>query len=60
MNIYNQVDDIVKNTTGESVNKTVGLLNTVKASLDINDNISQTDAGKLFDFVEGVVGKLKP
>lgn len=60
MNIYNQVDDIVKNTTGESVNKTVGLLNTVKASLDVNDNISQTDAGKLFDFVEGTIGKLKP
>lgn len=60
MNIYNQVDDIVKNTTGASVNKTVGLLNTVKSSLDLNGNISQTDAGKLFDFVEGTISKLKP
>ena len=60
MNIYNQVDDIVKNTTGESVNKTVGLLNTVKASLDVNGNISGADATKLFDFLEGTIGKLKP
>jgi len=60
LNIYKQVDDIVKNTTGESINKSVGLMNTIKASLDVNDKITQADAGKLFDFVEGAVKKFKP
>lgn len=60
MNIYKQVDDIVQATTGESVNKTVGLLNTIKASVDVNDNISSTDAAKLLDLLDGTIGKLKP
>lgn len=59
LNIYKQVDDVVKSTTGESINKSVGLLNTIKASLDVNDKITQADAGKLFDFVEGAVKKFK-
>lgn len=60
LNIYKQVDDIVKNTTGDSINKSVGLMNGIKASLDVNDKITQADAGKLFDFVEGAVKKFKP
>lgn len=60
MNIYNQVDDIVKNTTGESINKSVGLLNSIKTGLGVNGNISVGDQNKLFDFLEGAVNKFKP
>lgn len=60
LNIYKQVDDVVKNTTGESINKSVGLMNGIKASLDVNDKITSTDAGKLFDYVEGAVKIFKP
>lgn len=60
VNIYNQVDDIVKNTTGESINKSVGLLNGIKASLDVNDLITRPQVGQLFDLVEGTINKLKP
>lgn len=60
VNIYNQIDDIVKNTTGASVNKSVGLLNNIKASLDVNDLLTRPQQEGLFDLVEGTINKLKP
>lgn len=60
VNVYNQIDDIVKNTTGESINKSVGLLNQIKASLDVNDLLTRPQQEGLFDLVEGTINKLKP
>ena len=39
MNIYNMVDDIVKNTTGQSINKSVSLLNGMIASVEVKGKI---------------------
>lgn len=60
VNIYNQVDGIVKNTTGQSINKSVGLLNQIKSSLDVNDLLTRPQVEGLFDLVEGTINKLKP
>lgn len=60
VNIYNQIDDIVKNTTGESINKSVGLLNQIMASLKTNDLLTRSQIDGLFDLVEGTINKLKP
>jgi hypothetical protein len=58
VNIYNQIDGIVRETTGESINKTVGLLNSMKASISINDKITNNQAAELIDIVDGTLSKL--
>lgn len=59
MNIYNQVDDIVKATTGESINKSVSLLNSIKATLGLNENVTPTQITQLLDLIEGTIDKIK-
>lgn len=59
MSVYNQVDDILKNTTGESINKSVGLLNRIKASLDLNDFLTQQDITKLTEIIEQTIKRLE-
>lgn len=59
MNIYNQVDDIVKATTGESINKSVSLLNSIKATIGINENVTPTQITGLLDLIEGTIDKIK-
>ena len=59
MNIYNQVDDIVKSTTGGSINKSVSLLNSMKASVAVNGNITSTQGAGLLDMIEGTINKIK-
>lgn len=60
LNIYNQVDDIVRATTGSSVNKSVGLLNSIMAAIQSNNTISGSQAAKLMDFIAGIVEKMAP
>jgi hypothetical protein len=58
LNIYNQVDGIVRQTTGESINKTVGLLNGMKASIGVNDKITNNQAGQLIDLIDGTIDRI--
>lgn len=59
VNIYNQVDDIVRSTTGESINKSVSLLNAMKASIGVNGNLANGQITQLLDLVEGTINKIK-
>lgn len=56
--IYNQVDGIVRNTTGQSTNKSVGLLNGIKAQTDLNQFISSDQKAKVFELIDGTIGRL--
>lgn len=59
LNIYNQVYDVVESTTGLSIDKSVGLLNTIKATLDLNKNLTPSQITGLLDMIEGTVEKIK-
>lgn len=59
VNIYNQVDAIVRATTGESINKSVALLNSIKATLGLNENLTPTQVAQLLDLIEGTIDKIK-
>lgn len=58
VNIYNQVDDIVRNTTGQSTNKSASLLNGIKAETQNNQSISNDQKAKLFEVIDGTLGRL--
>jgi len=58
VNIYNQVDDIVRNTTGQSTGKSVGLLNGIKAQTALNDFVSSDQKAKVFELIDGTIGRL--
>lgn len=57
--VYNQVDGIVKNTTGESINKSVGLIEGIKASTQINDRISNEQKAKVIGIIDETLSGLK-
>lgn len=59
VNIYNQVDKIVRETTGESINSSVSLLNGIKANLGLTEGLSSSQAAKLFDLITGTVDRMK-
>lgn len=59
VNIYNQVDKIVRETTGESIGNAVSLLNGIKANLDLTENISPEQIVKLSEIIDGTIGKIK-
>lgn len=59
LNIYNQVDDILKAATGESINQTVGLLNAILASLDVNDIITPQQQASLMDLISGTIARIE-
>lgn len=56
-NIYNQIDSIVKNTTGESINKSASLLNGIKAETENNQNVSSEQKAKLIEILDGTLGR---
>lgn len=47
MNIYNMVDGIVKNTTGQSIGKSMTLLNGMMANVESNGKITDTEKAGL-------------
>jgi hypothetical protein len=58
VDIYNMVDDVVKNTTGQSTNKSASLLNGIKANLDLNNVISSDQKAQLIGLIDGTLDKL--
>jgi hypothetical protein len=58
VDVYNQIDSIVQNTTGTSTNQSASLLNGIKAQTEVNDEISSTQKAKLIDIIDGTINRL--
>lgn len=56
---YKMADNIVQNTTGTSINHSVGLLNGMIAQIKLSDNITGTQAADLLRILDDTVRKLK-
>jgi hypothetical protein len=56
--IYNQVNEIVENTSGQSINKNVGLINGIKVSTQGNDRLTTTQQQEVIDVIDDVLSKL--
>ena len=57
-NIYNQVDNVVKSTTGTSIGKTSSLLNNIKATIATNGKISSNQQSEIISYVDNLLGNL--
>ena len=58
--IYNQLDDIVRATTGSSINKTVGLIEGIRAQVNNDDKLDNTQKAKILDLIEDILISLEP
>ena len=58
-NVYNQVDEIVKQTTGTSINQSVSLIEGIKAATELNDKITNEQKAKLITIVDDVLSGLR-
>lgn len=58
VNIYNQVNQVLVNTTGDSIGKTTTILNKTLVDLDLNSNINPINKLKLGDYITGALDKL--
>lgn len=59
VNIYNQVDSIVKGTTGSSTNQTASLIEGIKAQVDVSGNISDDQKGRLIGKIDDILSSLR-
>lgn len=59
VNIYNQVDTIVKNTTGESLNKHIGLIESIRSATSGNDKLSIAQKEILLDKIDNIITTLR-
>ncbi len=57
-NIYNQLDDIVRSTTGTTINKSSTLINGMKTSTATNDKITSQQQSELIQLMDDVLSKL--
>ena len=58
-NIYNQVDDIVKSATGSSINKSVSLIEGIKASTEMNDRLTDLQKSEVLSVIDDAIGALR-
>lgn len=59
VNIYNQVENIVRATTGSSVNTSVGVLQEIKARTENNQKIEPLQKAKVLEVIENAIGALQ-
>lgn len=59
VNIYNQVDSILQNTTGTSINKSVSVLESIKSGTQGNDKLSTSQQDQLSQIITDAIDKLK-
>lgn len=59
VNVYNQVDELVKNTTGTSINKTVSLIEGIRAATESNDKITATQKAKIIEIIDDTLSGLR-
>lgn len=58
VNVYNQVNGIVENTTGASINKSVGLIESIRAETEMNDRLSSDQKAKVIGIIDDTVSSL--
>jgi|SRR5690554_2432273 len=59
VNIYNGIDNIVKSTTGSSINRSASLLEGMKAQIGSNGKISADQKGKLIGKIDDILSNLR-
>lgn len=57
--IYNQIDQILRQTTGGSINSTVGIIEQIKASIGLNGKLTNIQKAELIQIVNKVLTSLK-
>ena len=57
--IYNQIDEIVKNTTGESINKHVGILEGIKGTTRNNRRLTGSQQDELIEIIDNVINAMR-
>ena len=57
--IYNQIDGIITNTTGSSINKSATLLENIKASLLINGEVTEGQKARLLELIDDALSALR-
>lgn len=58
-NVYNQVDEIVKATTGRSINQSVSLIEGIKAETVLNDKINNEQKAKIIEIIDETLNGLR-
>lgn len=59
VNVYNQVNSIVENTTGTSINKSVSLIESIRAATENNDNITSDQQAKVIEIIDKTLSQLR-
>lgn len=59
VNIYNQVDSIVRETTDTSINQSVSIIENIKASTKVNGRVSNDQKAKVIGVIDNALGGLR-
>lgn len=59
VDIYNQVDEIVRESTDTNINKTASLLESIRASTSLNDRLSTAQKAEIISIIDGTLTQLK-
>lgn len=59
INIYNQVDGIVKSTTGQSINKSVSLIESIRAATELNEQLTNDQKSKVLEVIDDTLSNLR-
>lgn len=59
VNIYNQVNSIVENTTGTSINKSISLIESIRAATDNNNNITNDQKAQVIEIIDDTLSQLR-
>jgi len=59
VNIYNQVENIIRSTTGNSVNTSIGALEAVKAQTEVNGRITEQEQAQIITIVNNAIQALR-
>jgi hypothetical protein len=54
-NYYNKIDEVVRNTTGKSINQSSSILNGMKVDIGLNERVRPSDKDKLNNIINGVL-----
>lgn len=59
VNIYNQIDKVVSQVTGDSINKTISILIQMKSAIKHNSRITDNQIAQLIDFIDGILSRIE-
>lgn len=58
VNIYNQVNDVVENTTGSSINKSVSMIEGIRSATESNNDLSNDQKTRVLDIIDETISKI--